>query len=55
MRSLCAAAVIVTTALEDVCEANNVAWLAAGDEDAEVRLHKSTDPPPSPTTIDVKV
>ena len=55
LRSPFAHTVIVTTALEDACAATEVVWLAGGDEDAEVRDHKSTNPPPNVTRIDVKV
>ena len=55
LRSHCAHAVIVTTGSRYLRAVKEVAWLAAGDEDAEVRVHESTNPPPSGTTVDVKV
>ena len=55
LRSPCAAAVIVTTALEDACAAKEVVWLAGGEDVAKVRVHESKNPPPSGRTIDVKV
>ena len=55
LRSPCAAVAVVTTALEDACAAEEVVWLAGGEAAAKLRNQKLTKPPPSGTTIDVKI
>ena len=55
LRSPCAAVAVVTTALEGACAAEEVVWLAGGEAAAKLRIHKSTKPLPSGTTMDVRI
>ena len=55
LRSLCAAAVVVTTGSKDLRAVKEVVWLEGGEAAAKLRIHKTKNPPPSGRTIDVKV